>query len=361
MQGFFLVDRIQLVSILFSLAVFATIFLLVKNRKVKEEYSILWFATAVVFLYLSIDRFAVDRLGNLFGIAYKPTIILLLIAGFITLVLVHITVVITRLTDQNKEVIQELALANLNRKLPNIPPEIAQKKSDVLVIVPAYNEAENIGRVIADLKTLELNPDILVINDGSHDRTYDAAKASRKALVVNLPNNLGIGGAVQTGFKWAARNGYRVAVQFDGDGQHIAAEIPKLLTALDERDASMVIGSRFIKKHSGYRSTFTRRLGIKVFMAVNSLLIGQTITDNTSGFRAYDRKAIEFLVRNYPVDYPEPEAVILLGKNGFTLAEVSTDMQERQSGGSSIHGFLSLYYMVKVLLAVFMTALRKPV
>ena len=96
-------------------------------------------------------------------------------------------------------------------------------------------------------------------------------------------------------------------------------------------------------------------------MAVNSLLIGQTITDNTSGFRAYDRKAIEFLVRNYPVDYPEPEAVILLGKNGFTLTEVSTDMQERQSGGSSIHGFLNLYYMVKVLLAVFMTALRKPV
>ena len=359
MEGFFVVDRIQLVSIIFSLAVFATIFFLVKNRKVKEEYSILWFATAVVFLYMSIDRFAVDRIGNLFGIAYKPTIILLLIAGFITLVLVHITVVITRLTDQNKELIQELALANLNRKLQNVPTAIAQKKSEILVVVPAYNEAENIGRVIADLKTLELNPDILVINDGSHDQTYEAAKATGKALVVNLPNNLGIGGAVQTGFKWAARNRYRVAVQFDGDGQHIAAEIPKLLDALDG-GASMVIGSRFIKKHAGYRSTFTRRLGIKVFMAVNSLLIGQTITDNTSGFRAYDRKAIEFLARNYPVDYPEPEAVILLGKNGFTIAEVSADMQKRQSGGSSIHGFLSLYYMVKLLLAVFMTALRKP-
>ena len=361
MQDFFPIDRIQLVSILFSLAVFATIFFLVKNRKVKEEYSILWFATAVVFLYMSIDRFAVDRLGNLFGIAYKPTIILLLIAGFITLVLVHITVVITRLTDQNKELIQELALANLNRKLPNIPPEIAQKKSDVLLIIPAYNEAENIGRVIADLKTLELDPDILVINDGSRDRTYEAAKATREALVVNLPNNLGIGGAVQTGFKWADRNGYRVAVQFDGDGQHIAAEVPKLLNTLNEQGAGMVIGSRFMKRHAGYRSTFARRLGIKVFMAVNSLLIGQTITDNTSGFRAYDRKAIEFLARNYPVDYPEPEAVILLGKNGFANSEVAAAMQERQSGGSSIHGFLSLYYMVKVLLAVFMTALRKPV
>ncbi|MEN8686846.1 MAG: DUF2304 family protein [Desulfuromonadales bacterium] len=356
-----IMDRIQFFSILFSLAVFATIFLLVKHRKVREEYSILWFATAVIFLYLSLDRYAVDRLGNLFGIAYKPTIILLLIAGFITLVLVHITVVITRLTDQNKEIIQELGLTNLNRKLPQVPREIAQKQSDLLVIVPAYNEAENIGGVIADLKSLELDPDILVINDGSSDLTYDAAKATRQALVINLPNNLGIGGAVQTGFKWAKRNGYRFAVQFDGDGQHIAAEIPKLLDALDEQDADMVIGSRFIGKQAGYRSTFTRRLGIRVFMAVNSLLIGQTITDNTSGFRAYGRRAIEFLARHYPVDYPEPEAVILLGKNNFTIAEIPAGMQERQSGGSSIHGFLSIYYMVKVLLAVFMTALRKPI
>ena len=178
-----------------------------QHRKVKEEYSILWFATALVFLYMSLDRYAVDRLGSLFGIAYKPTIILLLIAGFITLVLVHITVVITRLTDQNKEMIQELGLSNLNRKLPNVPPDIAHKSSDILVIVPAYNEEGNIGRVIADLKTLDLNPDVLVINDGSQDRTYDTAKKTRQALVINLPNNLGIGGAVQTGFKWAARNG----------------------------------------------------------------------------------------------------------------------------------------------------------
>jgi len=357
----FVIDRIQLFSILFSLAVFAAIFWLVKRRKVKEEYSILWFATALVFLYLSIDRYAVDRLGNLFGIAYKPTILLLIIAAFITLVLVHITVVITRLTDQNKELIQELGLTNLSRKLPNVSPALALRRSDILVIVPAYNEAESIGGVIADLKTLDLNPDILVVNDGSWDGTYGAAKATRQALVVNLPNNLGIGGAVQTGFKWAARNGYRIAIQFDGDGQHIAAEIPRLLKALEEQNAGMVIGSRFFEKHSGYRSTFTRRLGIRVFMAVNSLLIGQTITDNTSGFRAYSRRTIEFLARHYPVDYPEPEAVILLGKNGFSIAEVSTRMQERQAGGSSITGMRSLYYMVKVLLAVLMTALRKPV
>jgi hypothetical protein len=360
MPGLAFIDRIQFISILFSLSVFISIFLLVKHRKVKEEYSILWFATALVFLYMSLDRYAVDRLGNLFGIAYKPTIILLIIAGFITLVLVHITVVITRLTDQNKEVIQELGLSNLNRKRPNVPPNLASRNSDILVIIPAYNEAGSIDRVIADLKTLDLAPDILVVNDGSQDKTYETAKATRQALVVNLPNNLGIGGAVQTGFKWAARNGYRVAVQFDGDGQHIAAEIPKLLKTLEERGAGMVIGSRFTEKHSGYRSTFLRRIGIRIFMAVNSILIGQTITDNTSGFRAYDRRTIEFLARNYPVDFPEPEVVILLGKNGFSIAEIFTRMQERQTGGSSIAGVRSLYYMVTVLLAILMTWLRKP-
>ncbi len=361
MSGLFFIDRIQVISIFFSLAVLTSIFLLVKQRKVKEEYSILWFVTALVFLYMSLDRHAVDRLGDLFGIAYKPTVVLLIIAGFITLVLVHITVVITRLADQNKELVQELGLSNLNRKRPNVPLNIASRNSDMLVIVPAYNEAENIGRVIADLKTLDLDPDILVINDGSLDSTYDVVKSTRMALVVNLPTNLGIGGAVQTGFKWAVRNGYQIAVQFDGDGQHIAAEIPKLLKVLEEQNASMVIGSRFTEKHSGYRSTFTRRIGIRVFMAVNSLLIGQTITDNTSGFRAYDRRAIEFLGRNYPVDYPEPEVVILLGKNNFSIAEVFTLMQERQSGGSSIAGFKGLYYMVKVLLAILMTSLRQPV
>ena len=355
------IGRIQIFSIIFSVAVFAAIFLLVQRRKVKEEYSILWFATALVFLYMSFDRYAVDRLGTLFGIAYKPTVLLLIISGFITLVLVHITVVITRLTDQNKELIQELGLSNLNRKRPNLPVNLRQRSSEVLVIVPAYNEAKNIAWVISDLKTLDPNPDILVVNDGSRDGTYEAAKATGQALVVNLPNNLGIGGAVQTGFKWAARNGYQIAIQFDGDGQHIAAEIPKLLTALHDKSAGMVIGSRFIERHSGFKSTFVRRLGIRVFMLVNSLLIRQKITDNTSGFRAYDRRAIEFLARHYPTDYPEPEAVILLGKNGFTIAEIFARMQGRHTGGSSISGPKSVYYMVKVLLAVIMTALRKPV
>jgi hypothetical protein len=351
MPNFFAIDRIQFFSILFSLFIFSFIFSLVKNRRIKEEYSILWFAMSFFLLYLSLDRFAIDRLGHLFGIAYPPSVLTLMTTGFTFLLLIHLTVVVTRLSEQNKELIQELGLGRL---------EPRTRGADLLVIVPAYNEEKAIGLVIVDLRSLDLPLDILVVNDGSADATSSQARATGKALVVDLPKNLGIGGAVQTGFKYAARHGYRIAIQFDGDGQHLAAEIPKLLQPLKEEAASMVIGSRFLKTQAGYRSTFARRIGIRLFQTVNSLLIGQRVTDNTSGFRAYDRRAIEFLARHYPVDYPEPEAVILLGKNGFRIAEVMTLMRERQGGGSSIAGLTGVYYMVKVLLAILMTALRKP-
>ena len=353
MPNFFAFDRIQFFSILFSLSIFFFIFGLVKNRRIKEEYSILWFTMSVFLLYLSLDRFAIDRLGHLLGIAYPPSVLTLMPTGFPFLLLIHLTVVVTRLSEQNKELIQELGLGRL-------APQA--RVADLLVIVPAFNEAKAIVQVIEELRSLALPLDILVINDGSSDTTSAQARATGKALVVDLPKNLGIGGAVQTGFKYAERNGYRSAIQFDGDGQHIADELAKLLEPLSEHQASMVIGSRFIaEEQTGYRSTSTRRIGIRLFRAVNSLLIGQRITDNTSGFRAYDRRAIEFLARHYPVDYPEPEAVILLGRNGFRIAEVSTQMRARQAGSSSIAGVRGGYYMVKVLLAILMTALRKPV
>lgn len=343
-------DRVQFFGILFSAAIFSFIFGLVKNRRIKEEYSLLWLALSSVFLYLSFDRWAVDRLADLVGIAYKPSVLILVVIGFMTLILVHITIVITRLSDQNRDLAQELGLSRLS-------PAPA-RTSDILIIIPAYNEARNIIGVIKELRELERPLDILVVNDGSRDQT--GMLAAEMARVVDLPANLGIGGAVQTGFKYASRNGYRVAIQFDGDGQHIAAEIPKLLHCLENSGAGVVIGSRFLEPNNGFRSTFPRRIGIKIFEMLNSLLIGQRITDNTSGFRAYNRQAIEFLAQNYPADYPEPEAVILLGKNGFRLSEVFTMMRERQGGDSSIAGLTGIYYMVKVLLAVLMTVLRKP-
>lgn len=227
-----------------------------------------------------------------------------------------------------------------------------------LAIVPSFNEEENIASVIESINRADPLIDILVVNDGSGDNTGAVAQSSGLARVVNLPCNLGIGGAVQTGFILAKREGYDIVFQFDGDGQHLASEIEKILAPVRDGLADVVIGSRFCGKDEGYRSTFSRRLGIKVFEIVNSVLIRQRITDNTSGFRAYNRKAIEFLERNYPMDYPEPEAVLILGKNGFRLKEVPVLMRERGSGRSSISGTGSLYYMIKVLLALVVCCMR---
>lgn len=228
----------------------------------------------------------------------------------------------------------------------------------ILIIVPAYNEEKNIEPVIKDLLKYREKYDILIVNDGSQDLTSEKAKRYKEVTVIDLPLNLGIGGAVQTGFKYARDNGYDIAVQFDGDQQHKASEIKKLLKPIFCDHADVVIGSRFCGRLKKYKSTFFRRLGMLVFRLVNSVLIGQRITDNTSGFRSFNREALVFLSKSYPVDYPEPEAVILLGKNKFRLLEVYTDMDVRKEHNSTIYGLGSIYYMIKVLLAVFVTFLR---
>lgn len=230
---------------------------------------------------------------------------------------------------------------------------------NVLIIIPAYNEAHNIASVIHNLYDTGKDLwDLLVVNDASLDETSAIARDTGKAMVIDLPFNLGIGGSVQTGFKYAERYGYKYALQFDGDGQHKAEEIPKLLEILQSGSADVAIGSRFNKKHDGFKSSYIRRLGIRIFEWFSYLLIRQRITDHTSGFRAFNRKAIEFLAENYPSDYPEPEAVVLLGKNGFRMQEVFTQMMERQGGISSISLMQGPYYMIKVLLSMFMASIR---
>lgn len=229
----------------------------------------------------------------------------------------------------------------------------------VIGIIPAYNESGSIERVIRDMAGHASGVQPCVVNDGSKDETSKLARRSGEAIVLDLPVNQGIGTAVQTGFLYAKRFGYDIAIQFDGDGQHKAQEIDRLLKPILEGRADVVIGSRFCDEIEGFKSTKTRRWGIKVFEIVNSLLIGQRITDNTSGFRAFNRKAIHFLAENYPFDYPEPEAVILLGKNGFRITEVPVAMKARTTGQSSINGVRSFYYMVKVLFGIFMCFLRE--
>ncbi len=232
----------------------------------------------------------------------------------------------------------------------------------ILIIIPAYKEAENIAAVIKSLHNELPEANILVVNDASTDETSSVAAATNIAEIIDLPANLGIGGAVQTGFKYAAASNYDIALQFDGDGQHLASEIKILINPILEQKADVVIGSRFLdKKYDGFKSTFARRIGIHIFQIVNSIIIRQKITDNTSGFRAYNKNAIQFLAQNYPTDFPEPEAVILLGKNKFSITEIFTKMKERENGVSSISSSDSFYYMIKVLLAVFINAIRPPI
>jgi glycosyltransferase involved in cell wall biosynthesis len=227
-----------------------------------------------------------------------------------------------------------------------------------LIIIPVYNEEENIESVIYNLVKENQDWDILVVTDASRDRSAEIARNTGSARVIDLPFNLGIGGGVQTGFKYARNYGYEYALQFDGDGQHKVEEIYKLMELVQGGEADVAIGSRFNQKHEGFRSSPLRRLGIKIFEWFSFLLIRQRITDHTSGFRAFNRNAIEFLAENYPSDYPELEAVVMLGKNGFIMKEVFTQMMERQGGVSSIPLIKGPYYMVKVLLSMFMASIR---
>lgn len=232
MPDFLFVDKIQFFAIIFSLFIFFFIFSLVKSKKIREDYSILWFAMSLFLLYLSFDRYAIDRLGHLFGVAYPPSVLTLMTTGFTFLLLIHLTVVVSRLSEQTKELIQEMGLSRAGAMV---------KRAEVLAIVPAYNEEQNIAKVIAALREVEPALDIVVINDGSLDNTSMAARSENQGLVIDLPKNLGIGGAVQTGFKYAAKHGYNSAIQFDGDGQHLASEIPALLEALKSRDRKSVV------------------------------------------------------------------------------------------------------------------------
>ncbi len=238
------------------------------------------------------------------------------------------------------------------------------KHHKLCIIVPCHNESGCIAGVIEDLNLHCPEAAIAIVNDASTDDTEAVIRriVNEHVVLLTLPANLGIGGAVQTGLRYAAENGFDRAVKFDGDGQHRAAEISRLLAPLEEGDADLVIGSRFLENRNGFQSTFMRRVGIRIFRSLSRILTGQLVTDNTSGFRAYNSRALSFAARHYPAfDYPEPEEVILFLHNGFRVTEVPVEMAERQSGKSSINQFKAVYYMVKVIFAVFMAAVRPKV
>ena len=226
-----------------------------------------------------------------------------------------------------------------------------------LAIVPALNEARTISRVIEEIRAFDGGFEILVVDDGSTDGTGDEAERAG-ALVVRLPYNVGIGGAVQTGYQYARDHGFQVAVQIDGDGQHDPSELGRLLEPLAADSADMVVGSRF-RGGSLYRAPFMRRLGIRLLAGVVTLIIRQRMTDPTSGFRGVNRRGIILFANDYPHDYPEAEANVLAFRHRLRVVEVPVSMRSRSAGRSSITALSSLYYMIKVSLALFISVFRR--
>ena len=223
-----------------------------------------------------------------------------------------------------------------------------------LIIIPAYNEEKNIKNVITNINENAKDYDYIIINDCSTDNTEKVCKENNFNYI-SLPKNLGIGGAVQTGYKYAKENNYDVAIQFDGDGQH-DTEYLDLLVKQIENSANMSIGSRYIDKE-GFQSTYIRRLGKNIISFIIKILCRKKVTDPTSGFRACDRKIIEMFARNYPDEYPEPETIIKILNNKYVLVEVPVKMHERQGGKSSITPIKSLKYMIKVIISMFFARL----
>ena len=230
----------------------------------------------------------------------------------------------------------------------------------LLFIIPAFNESGAIERTVRDVRAAGLegfSVDVLVVDDGSSDDTAGRAKAAG-AWVVRLPFNLGIGGAVQTGYRYASVHGYDIAVQVDGDGQHDTLYLKDLVCPVAEGRADMCIGSRFIDENAGFRSSAIRRFGIKFFTFLIRLLTGLTIKDTTSGFRACGRRLIGVFASYYPHDYPEPEAIVVARRLGCSVAEVPVVMRARSSGSSSIVLLKPFYYMLKVSGAILLHTLK---
>ena len=227
----------------------------------------------------------------------------------------------------------------------------------ILVVIPAYNEEASIGSVIDEVRENLPEAEIAVVNDGSLDATSSMAR-SKGATVLELPYNLGIGGAVQTGCRYAVQEGYEFVVRLDGDGQHSPREIAKILRPLLEGEADIVIGSRFLSQE-GYKSTLVRRMGIKFFSLLIFLICRGKIKDPTSGFNGMNRKGIDFIASKYSSDYPEVEALIVARRRGLRIKEVPVLMNKREQGKSSINYVEAFYYMIKVSISTLMGYVKR--
>ncbi len=233
----------------------------------------------------------------------------------------------------------------------------------VLMIIPAYNEEKNILNVVNNIreyrKTSKYHIDYVVVNDGSTDNTEKVLKENG-IHHISLVENLGIGGAVQTGYLYAKKHNYDIAVQFDGDGQHDIGSLENIIEPVISNKCDFCVGSRFVDNStSSFKSTKLRRLGIRYFSVLIKLFAGVCVCDPTSGYRAANKKVIELFASDYPADYPEPESLVQLSKNKFSINEVPANMFERAEGTSSINAWKSVYYIIKVSSAILFVCLQK--
>lgn len=228
----------------------------------------------------------------------------------------------------------------------------------VLLIIPAYNEEENILKTCNKIKKENKELDFIVINDGSKDNTLKILKENNIPHI-DLIHNLGIGGAVQTGYKYALEHNYDIAVQFDGDGQHDVRYVEKLIKPIMDNEADFTIGSRFIEELSTFKSSKARRIGINIISFFIKLFTGKKIYDTTSGFRAVNKDIIKFFAIYYPIEYPEPVSTTELLKQGKRVKEVSVEMNEREGGVSSIRAWKNAYYMFNVILSIIIVSIRR--
>lgn len=235
-------------------------------------------------------------------------------------------------------------------------------KEKILFIIPAYNEEANILQTVTKIwnynKTHHTNYEVIVINDGSTDQTSEICRKN-KIPHINLIHNLGIGGAVQTGYKYALEHDFDIALQYDGDGQHNVEYAKELFSPIINGRADVVIGSRFIDNRSTFKSTGLRRVGIRIISFLLRIFAHQKTTDPTSGFRAANKQAISFFANNYPKEYPEPEAIVMLKKKGLKIMEVPVEMNERIGGKSSIRAWKSVYYMISVSLSIIISSMKR--
>ncbi len=227
----------------------------------------------------------------------------------------------------------------------------------VLLIIPAYNEETNILNTVKQIKDYKkYQLDYVIINDGSTDDTKKIC-VENNLNFIDLINNLGIGGAVQTGYKYAHNNHYDIAIQFDGDGQHDINYVDRLIEPIIADKYDMIIGSRFVADESQFKSTLARQFGINILSFFIKILSGKKIKDVTSGYRAANKKVIKLFSQKYPTDYPEPETIVELAKLGYRIKEVGVNMREREGGESSIKSLKSAYYMIKVSIALLVTSI----